>query len=357
MAESTPIRVLLVQTCMPDYRQQFVAEMERRVGRGLRILVGTDHFDGTSSSDVDGQSVSVADRNIFLLDRRLLWQRGVVRPGLGPAAVVIELNPRILSSLVLLALRRLLCRRTVVWGHAHSRGGGGALRGLMRRVADAVVVYTETERRELAGSSVFAAPNAVYPAASMRPLPEGTDLVWIGRMVAAKKPELAVRGFAAAVDRLPRRSRLVMAGDGPQRPVVRQLVGQLGLGDRVRLPGHVSPDRVENVFAGVAATVCTGYVGLNLIQSLGFGVPVLYAQNEPHSPEIEAATAANSISFASDDPAALADAMVAVFDGQAPDRERIAAECRAAYSVEAMVDGFLAAVAGTPPRAALRTAA
>ena len=361
MADPGSPRILLVQTCLPDYRQGFVSELERRLDPDLRVLVGADHFDGTSSSHVDGPSVVVADRNLFLLGRRLLWQRDVVRFGIAAGAVVIELNPRIVSSWSVLLVRRLLGRRTVAWGHSSGRGGGAALRGLMGRLASAVVVYTETERRELAptipGTPVFPAPNAIYPAASMRPVVAGPDLVWVGRMVAAKKPELAVRGFAAAVDRLPTDCRLVMAGDGPLLPVVRELVDRLGLADRVRLPGHVPPDRVAEVFAGAAATVCTGYVGLNLVQSLGFGVPVLYALAEPHSPEIEAATPANSVGFVSDDADALAAAMLTVFDGWAPDREAIAERCRQAYSVEAMADGFLAAVLGRPAPVPVRTVA
>ena len=353
-----------MQTCLPDYRQRFVTELERRLGPDLRVLVGTDHFDGTSTSAVDGPSVSATDRNVFLLGHRLLWQRGVVGPGVRAGTVVVELNPRILSSGVVLLARRLLGRRTVVWGHLRGRGGGEPLRGLMRRAADAVVVYTETERRELAAERpatfVVAAPNALYSAESMRSAGGGPDLLWVGRMVPAKKPELAVRGFAAALDRLPRECRLVLAGDGPSAPAVRRLVGELGLSGRVLLPGHVPPDRTGAAFATAAASVCTGYVGLNLVQSLGFGVPVLYALDEPHSPEVEAATPANSMGFASDDPGALAAAMVAVFDGSAGwsnDRDGIAARCRRTYSVEAMVDGFLTAVAGVPAPAAVGNAA
>jgi glycosyltransferase involved in cell wall biosynthesis len=360
VADPRPPRVLLIQTCLPDYRQRFVTELERRLGRDLLVAVGTDHFDGTSSSDVDGQSVSLAHRNVFLLGRRLLWQRDVVRSGIASSAVVIELNPRILSSWLILLIRRSLGRRTIAWGHSRGRAGGTALRNLMRRMSSAVIVYTETEREDLVatapGMLVVAAPNAVYPAESMKPVEKGQSLVWVGRMVATKKPELAVRGFAAALDHLPAHCQLVMAGDGPLRPAVRQLVDRLELADRVRLPGHVPPDHMAEVFAGAAATICTGYVGLNMVQSLGFGVPVLYAIQEPHSPEIEAATPANSVRFASDDADALAAAMVSVFDGWTPDRPAIAERCRQTYSVEAMVDGFLAAVHGRPALSVVRSA-
>lgn len=356
------IAVLLVQTGMPDYRQHFVTELERRLGDRLLILMGMDHFDGTSHSDVDGPSVRTFDRNVFLFGRRLLWQHGVLGAAIRPAAVVLELNPRVLSSWCVLIVRRLLRRRTVLWGHvwgrAGPRGRGEPLRSLMRRTADAIIVYTATQRMDLlakmSSTPVFAAPNALYSSNDICAAGEaGSNLIWLGRMVAAKKPELAVRGFQAVADRLPAGCRLLMAGDGPLSSTVRQLIDEAGLHRRVELLGHIRPDQTADLFSTAAASVCTGYVGLNLVQSLSFGVPVLFARDEPHSPEVEAANSDNSRSFQSDDPEAVGAAMLAVLNGSTGwsfNRVDISADCRARYSVEAMVDGFMDAVGETALR-------
>jgi glycosyltransferase involved in cell wall biosynthesis len=349
--------VLLVQTAMPYYRQAFVAELQRRLGGRATIMMGEDHFDGTSRAGVVGRSVRIGPRNRFLADRRLLWQRDVVRASLGPDVVVHELNPRVLSTWCTLLARRALGRPTVLWGHAWGRGGPAGrtepLRHAMRMLADALIVYTAAQRRELGprlpGKLVVAAPNALYHEDDMRPTGgAAAGLLWVGRLVAEKKPDLAVRGFHAALDRLPVDCRLWMVGAGPAERRVRDLVEELGLGERVSLVGEVSDlGRLRTLFDDAVASISTGYVGLNMIQSHSFGVPMVYADAEPHAPEIDVANGRNSRPFRSDDVHDLADVIVETVgaaDLWRARRGEIAAGCRRHHSVEAMVDGFLDAV-------------
>jgi len=90
-----------------------------------------------------------------------------------------------------------------------------------------------------------------------------------------------------------------------------------------------------------------------MIQSLGFGVPVLFARDEPHSPEIEAAVEGfNATAVSSDDAAALGRAIVRFAAERGAwyrRRQEIAAWTRERYSVEAMTDRFVAAI-GTAER-------
>ena len=98
------------------------------------------------------------------------------------------------------------------------------------------------------------------------------------------------------------------------------------------------------------ASVSPGYVGLSLTQSLGFGVPMVIARDEPHSPEIEAAIEGfNCLFFAPATVEALRDAMVAIAgdaDTWVARRAAIAEESRRNYSVETMTDGFVSAIEG-----------
>jgi glycosyltransferase involved in cell wall biosynthesis len=75
---------------------------------------------------------------------------------------------------------------------------------------------------------------------------------------------------------------------------------------------------------------------------------MIYADDEPHAPEIEGAIDGfNATSFHSDDTEGLARAMNDMVNHEMEWRERfaeISATCRERYSVEAMVSGFLAAI-------------
>jgi len=109
-----------------------------------------------------------------------------------------------------------------------------------------------THRRLIAVSSGIAARlQALNPAADVRVIPNGvepqdvsanglnrTDLVFLGRMeLEAKGIDLLLRAFAKIASSVD--ANLVIAGDGRDRERVRQLAEELGLSERIRLPGAV----------------------------------------------------------------------------------------------------------------------
>ena len=123
----------------------------------------------------------------------------------------------------------------------------------------------------------------------------------------------------------------------------------LGLADRVVFEGHRGTiDELRPLYRDAIASVSPGYVGLSLIQSIGFGVPMLFARDEPHSPEIEAAIEDENVrSFPSDSPKELASLLVSVARERAAwlaRREEISGWTRANYSVEVMVAAFVSAL-------------
>ena len=354
-ARQARCRVVLLQTTVPAYRELFVRTLRERLGGQLDVLAGGAYFDPTVTLDVERESVILV-RNRFLLRRRLLWQSRVVRRAVRAGVVIAELNPRILSTWVLLLLRRALGRPMVLWGHAWPRRGADVwtdtLRGVMRRLGSGVIVYSESEadqlKRTMPGTLVAAAPNGLYSRAARQ---RGTtvqppnDFVFVGRIVEAKKPALLLEAFIASLDELPPETRLVFVGEGPLRPM-------LAAEAETRAPGRVAFagarwtfEELQQTYSGALASVIPGYAGLSLTQSLWFGVPALIADDEPHSPEIEAAEeGVNALFFSSDSVSSLSSALLSVARDRASWRARrpeIARECAARYSVEAMVEAHV----------------
>ena len=105
---------------------------------------------------------------------------------------------------------------------------------------------------------------------------------------------------------------------------------------------------MSTVSARNPSSVSPGAVGLSIVQSTAFGVPMIVARDEPHGPEIEAAREGeNSVLVESDSPAALAGAlreMAAQRDRWSARRGEIAADCAARYSAEAMAERMLEAI-------------
>ena len=168
--DSRADRITLLQTTVPEYRRVVIEALKLRLGPGFRVVAGSASFEPSITLSIHEPEL-ILIRNVFLAKRRLLWQRGAVFRLLLTDVALLELNPRIISSWSILIMRRMLRRPTVLWGHAWPRRGAGSrsdlLRGLMRRLGSAVVVYTETQAAQLSpllpGKIVRAAPNALYP--------------------------------------------------------------------------------------------------------------------------------------------------------------------------------------------------
>ena len=308
---SPPPGVALARPALGSYRQPVLEILRERLGGGLTVYAGDADFEPTSRTGIDLGPDQVRVTNRYLLGRRLLWQSGCLRGLVRADVAVLELNPRMLSSWAVMGARRGLRRPTVLWGHAFPRAGRDArsdrLRAAMRSFADVVVVYTETERRHVSerhpGARVLAAPNALYPRERIGPATPAGGLpgsfVYVGRLVATKKPGLLLEGFLRARSELPAGARLVFVGDGPVRPELERDAAAAGAADAVSVLGRVTDfERLRSVYAEAIASVSPGEVGLTIVQSLGFGVPMAIARDEGTAPRSRrpprAATACSS---------------------------------------------------------------
>ena len=357
-AHSTVDGVGIVQTTIPDYRAEVFDRLGELFGGRLTLFAGESHFDVSVSADHAVSHVQLANR--YLLKRRLLWQSGAWRRRLCADSLLVELNPRILSTWALLAARRGLGRRTSLWGHAWSREGRTPTRDAMRRImwslADEVVLYTQAEVSEVAERAprmrARAAGNALYSRSEMYAdacaAPAG--FICVGRLVEAKKPALLLEAFLAVKNSLGDDAQLTFVGDGPLRGTLEHRAAAYGAADAVRFAGHVSgTSAVRRLYSTCLASVLPGYAGLSLVQSVGFGVPVIVADREPHAPEIEAlARGWNGVHFSAGSVTSLAGALSAIHEERAMWLERraaLAAWCAERYSIERMTEQLAGALA------------
>lgn len=348
--------LIVIQGCMGSYRDEFFAEIMRRCPKA-KFYVGSNHFDATVTLSPAIAKECVRVENLFLLQRRALWQRDVLRPAIGAHCTVVELNPRILSVWVILLGRKAFRRRTIMWGHAWPRKGPESptmwLRRIMIWFSSGVLLYTPEDQRALAGKTrraTFVAPNAVCSRASTT-VAQGTarNVVQIGRLVDGKRPALTLKAWASVCHLLPD-SDLIFVGAGPLEQDLRDQAGQLRIEDRVRFAGHISdPEALRKIFGDAFVTVSAGYAGLSITHGFAHGVPALIADDEPHAPEIALANNRNSKLFSAKSPQALARILLEMYTDASLWNSRRAeiSECTLEnYSAESMADGFLSAVHG-----------
>jgi len=323
-------------------------------GNRLRIFAGDRAYDTSIRLIEPGALHQVTLRNIFL-PSQLLLQNIDSGAYLRCDVLLLDLNPRMLHAWPILIMRRLLGRRTVLWGHAWPRAGRTSLseplRHVMRGLATALVAYTESQAADLRiahpGKEVYAAPNALYRRADciFDATTHRDSVVYVGRLTATKKPLLLIKAF----DRLASEDpliRLTIVGDGAQLDGVKAAAHTSPHASRISVMGHVSDqDRLREIYAKAIVSVSPGYVGLAATQSFAFGVPMIISRTEPHAPEIEAAVdGKNSAFFITDDVCDLARTLKSVISEQDVWHSRgpgISRQCGEAYSVERMAEGVI----------------
>ncbi|WP_407524068.1 glycosyltransferase [Methylobacterium oryzisoli] len=159
-----------------------------------------------------------------------------------------------------------------------------ALAPLLTRRAAATVCVSQSLVRHLveewrgAAARVVAIPNAIpveeaHPAASEAELRARAPVILsAGRLAREKDFATLLR----AVARLPAPARLVILGEGPERPALQALAQELGIADRVALPGY-RPSPWESyaqarVFA--LSSLSEGF-GNVVVEALASGLPVV----------------------------------------------------------------------------------
>lgn len=350
-------KLVILQTATPDYRKKVFQFIHDNLKDSFSLFSGEEYFENSVRTDTSiGFLKNV--KNHFYFRRKFLFQTGMWKESLKSKVLVLEMNPRIISNWLLIIIRFILQKKTVLWGHAWPRKGKNSnsdkLRHMMRLMADEIIVYTKTQAKELEekmpAKIITPAPNAVFYKSEMQvektPVEEIYDLIYVGRLTKAKKPVLLVNAFIKVLHKLPDKTNLIIVGEGEEKPKLIDLVSNQNLESRIKVLGHIGDyKRLKELYAKSLLSISPGYVGLSITQSFGFGVPMLISRHENHSPEIEAVLEGdNSLFFETDDMKDLGQKMIDFFENKnywLNHRDRICEKCIVDYSVESMANQFI----------------
>ena len=347
-------KLVIIQTVIPDYRKYFFSAIEMALNNSFELYGGDFYFESSVKSDLKIAKKPVI--NHFYFNRKLLFQTGIWHLLFKDIILVMEMNPRIVSNWIFLVIRRIINRKTVLWGHAWPRNGvhskSDLLRNCMRLLANKIIVYTNQQQLELKNKmpkkDILAAPNAVVSASMMAFTRSSNqfNLIYVGRLTKRKKPYFLVKAFASEVDKYPSNTKLIIVGEGEEKDKIKKYIANNKLSNRIELLGHISNhEKLKELYFNSFFSISPGYVGLSITQSFGFGVPMLVSKDENHSPEIEALKIEeNGLFFKTDSKSDFNKTLLEAFkkrDSWVQKRMQILSFCKQNYSTEAMAKVFI----------------
>lgn len=293
-------RIAVQQRVLPAYRAPFFERLGAICADGLGVFAGlplpqeqikpADRLAGVDLTTGRNQHFLDPGSSFYLCRQRGLGQW---LADFDPAVLVVEANPRYLSS-----------RSAIHWMHARSRPvlgwglGAPALQGIFSRLRqaerraflgllDGVIAYSQRgadEYREmgLPPQRVFVAPNAAAPAPVSPPpvrpdsLENGGRVLFVGRLQERKRLEVLFAACAQLPEAL--QPEVIVVGDGPAREVFEQAAREVY--PKARFTGDQRGQPLADLFRGADLFVLPGTGGLAVQQALGHGLPVIVAQGD-----------------------------------------------------------------------------
>ncbi len=293
-----PGKLALQQRVLTPYRAAFFDALAAACNGGLSIIAGLPR---PSESIATAEGLNAARltqaHNLHLFNGAyyLCVQHGLLPwlTGCNPDALIVEANPRYLSTSAAVRWMKQRGRPVLGWGLG-APPLTGPLSGLRkaRRVSflkqfNALITYSRRGADEYAAlgfppDKIFTAPNAAAPRPSS-PLPRRApkfhgkpSVLFVGRLQARKRIDTLLNACAALNKDI--QPRLVIVGDGPERVSLESLAKTIY--PSAEFPGARHGAELAPYFSAADLFVLPGTGGLAVQEAMSYGLPVIMGQGD-----------------------------------------------------------------------------
>ena len=296
-----PVCLGLQQRVLPEYRAPFFELLAESCPKGLGVLAGQARpQEAITSFTALQKAVYFPANNKHLFSGSLY---GLLQPSFldwleiwQPGALIVEANPRYLSTPAAIRWMHHRRRPVIGWGLGAPAANKleTALRGSFLHSLDAVIAYSRTGADQyiaagLPAERVFVAPNAVAPRPS-RPAQQHPatyadgrpSLLFIGRLQARKRLDILLQACAALSGEF--HPRLTIIGDGPEREALEQLAEDIY--PQTVFTGAKHGAELEPYFSAADLFVLPGTGGLAVQQAMAHALPVLVGEADGTQTEL-----------------------------------------------------------------------
>ncbi|NNF60965.1 MAG: glycosyltransferase family 4 protein [Gammaproteobacteria bacterium] len=300
-------RILIVQPSAPAYRRRFFECLAAEAD--VELLCSESSLDG-AGSDLAGVNCRYEIVPQYCIGRRAAWQPGLVSKVLRdpPEILVINGNPRYISSMIAMFVARLRRVPVVWWGHAVSATSvprRAAWRYRLMRMSTRIFVYYPEEiarlpdnlkQRAVGLDNSFdtSASLAVSDSLSRHDIEvfrtaaslTAPLILTIGRLTAKARIDILLDAMRLLKDDN-FNLQLAILGGGELQPYLRDRVREVGLTEEILFVGKIfDENEIGRWMRASQLFVYGGAVGLSLLHAFSYGLPaVISSPLSSHMPE------------------------------------------------------------------------
>lgn len=300
-------RIGIVQRVVPRYRAAFFDYLAQVLSGELCVFAGrAPASEAIPAVEHLAYARFARAQNLHFFDAGFplyfLWQLNLSSwlAGWDPELLIVEANPRYLSTIGAVRWMHQRGRPVIGWGLGASpilAGGSGFRQGLASGYAnwrrkflmrmDGIIAYSHKGAREyhelgIPTDRIFVAINSVTPRPASPPPkrePRFRDkpvVLFVGRLQLRKRLDLLLRACANLQDM--DQPELWIVGDGPARRDYETLASQVY--PRTRFLGALFGEDLERCFSQADLFVLPGTGGLAVQQAMAHGLPVIVAEGD-----------------------------------------------------------------------------
>jgi glycosyltransferase involved in cell wall biosynthesis len=198
-----------------------------------------------------------------------------------PDALIVEANPRYLSTPAAVRWMHKRGRKVIGWGLGAPKRSGAW--GQFIRQFDAMISYSQRGADEYAAlgfprEKIFVAHNSVSPAPTFDLRPSTFNLrptlLFVGRLQARKRVDSLLKACAE----MESNPRLLIVGDGPERAALESLAKEVY--PAAEFIGAKHGAELKPFFEQADLFVLPGTGGLAVQEAMSYGLPVIVAKGD-----------------------------------------------------------------------------
>ena len=288
-------RIAILQQVIPRYRDNFFKELSLK--SDIELYAGKKSLlkPGSIVTKNKSYKINIVKNSNFY--GKILFQILPFKELYYKKIVIFEFNIRLISSVLLLLFRIISNKKNILWTHGltdRMSTLSKIIRIYFMKRANSIIVYEDTAKKDLIKlgvlkQKIFVAKNSIDIRKNIRLLDKKKKkfrITFIGRIIPEKNVQLLSRAFLDIINKIEKSIILTIIGGGEDLKKLKKKYNH----KRIEFIGHLDDEKKISYYLNQTLfTVSPDYLGLAIVHSFSYSVPILVNKNpkQQHSPEIE----------------------------------------------------------------------